>query len=138
MKIVPLRTIDTSSMSTVEYVSAKEVAFEVQTLIERGATTILIDDDRGGNGHFVIHSPRHGFKFNRVPTVRGSMYGGSIVRHYPDSYALILDCVFEMADDISNGNGVSAAEAIEIVCRDEDWRLLPTHKREIIRRLEAP
>lgn len=55
MKIVPLRTIDTSSMSTVEYVSAKEVAFEVQTLIERGATTILIDDDRGGNGHFVIH-----------------------------------------------------------------------------------
>lgn len=82
-------------------------------------------------------SPRHGFLFDRVPTVRGSMYGGSIVRHHPESYGPILDCVFEMADDIATSNGVTPAAAIEQVLKDEGWRVLPTHKKEILKRLES-
>jgi hypothetical protein len=80
-------------------------------------------------------SPRHGFKFTEVPTVKGSMYGGSCVAHYPDSYGCILDCVFEMADDISTGNGVPVSKAIEQVLKDERWRLLPKHCKMIERRL---
>jgi hypothetical protein len=82
-------------------------------------------------------SPRHGFAFDQVPTVKGSMYGGSIVRHFPDSYGAILDCVYEMADDISNGNGVSIERAIDQVLKDEGWRILPRHRAEIVRRLSA-
>lgn len=80
-------------------------------------------------------SPRHSFKFDRVPTVRGSWHGGSIVYHYPESYGPILDCVFEMADDIMTGNGVTAEQAISQVLKDENWKILPTHRRAITARL---
>lgn len=82
-------------------------------------------------------SPRHGFEFSETPTVRGNIHGGSVVRHYPDHYGPILDCVFEMADDISNGNGVSVESAIETVLKDEGWRLLPKHKKMIVKKLST-
>lgn len=81
-------------------------------------------------------SPRHGLPFAEVPTVRGSMYGGSNVAHYPESYGPILDCVYEMADDISTGNGITPEAAIEQVLRDERWRLLPKHKNMIATKLK--
>lgn len=81
-------------------------------------------------------SKRHGFKFDHVPTRRGSMYGGSVIVHYPDSYGAILDCVYEMADDISNGNGVSVESAIASVLRDQDWTVLPRHQRMIADKLK--
>lgn len=83
------------------------------------------------------HSPRHGIPFNHLPTIKGSMYGGSIIAHYRDSYGPILDCVFEMADQIATSNGVSTAAAVDQVCRDEGWRVLPRHRAEIVKRLEA-
>lgn len=82
-------------------------------------------------------SPRHGFSFSEVPTVRGNRHGGSVVFHYPDTYGSILDCVYEMADDISNGNGVPVETAIESVLHDEGWRLLPKHKKMIVKKLST-
>jgi hypothetical protein len=83
-------------------------------------------------------SPRFGLPFDRVPTVRGSMYGGSIIRHYPDSYGAILDCVYEMADQVMTSNAIPAAAAIERTLQAEGWRLLPRHKKMIIEKLETP
>jgi hypothetical protein len=83
-----------------------------------------------------MRSPRHGFRFAHIPTVRGSTYGGSIVRHYPDSYASILDCVFEMADDVATSNSWTHDRAIEQVLKDEGWRLLPRHRKLILQRLQ--
>lgn len=80
-------------------------------------------------------SPRNGFVFSEVPTVRGSMYGGSAIAHSPKNYGPILDCVYEMADMISTGNGVPASQAIDMVLRDEAWRILPKHRQMIIDRL---
>lgn len=89
-------------------------------------------------------SPRNGFKFNLIPTIRGSIWGGGDI--YPNNslssranidYGQVLDCVFEMADQVSNCNGASASAAVDQVLRDEAWRILPTHRAEIIRRLEA-
>jgi len=81
-------------------------------------------------------SPRNGFKFDRVPTVKGSTWGYQVTPLYHGDYGPVLDCVFEMADDIMTGNGVTAAQAVEQVCKDERWRLLPRHKKAIIERLE--
>jgi len=88
-------------------------------------------------------SPRHGFKFDKVPTIKGSMYGGGDV--YPNGcmatsvdvdYGAVLDSVYEMADAIHTSNGGTTAQAIEQVLRDEGWRILPTHKQMLINRLE--
>lgn len=87
---------------------------------------------------YAIHrSPRHGFEFDRVPTVRGSIRGGSVVAHYAESYGPILDCVFEMASDISSANGWPPEDAVAHVLRDEGWRLLPTHRAAIVARLDG-
>lgn len=77
-------------------------------------------------------SPRHGIQFDAVPTRRGSVYGGSVIVHHWDWYGSILDCVFEMSADISAGNGVSSAQAIEQVLKDEGWTLLPKHKKMLV------
>lgn len=88
-------------------------------------------------------SERHGFAFDRVPTIRGSMYGGGDV--YPNrcgagsvstDYGRVLDCVYEMADDVATSNGVTHEQAIEQVLRDERWRILPTHRKDIINKLK--
>ena len=82
-------------------------------------------------------SPRHGFVFDKVPTVKGSMYGGSItIYKSPHSYGCVLDCVFEMALDVSCANGISAEMAVGEVVQLEGWRILPTHKKRIIQRIE--
>lgn len=81
-------------------------------------------------------SPRHGFKFDHVPTVRASIAGGSLIVHYPDSYGPILDCVFEMADDVATANGLSFDDAINTVLRDEGWSILPTHRALILAKLK--
>lgn len=82
-------------------------------------------------------SPRHQIPFDSVPTIRGSVHGGSVTPWQPAAYGPILDCVFEMADAVSTGNGISAAAAVEMVCKDENWRLLPSHKKLIIQKLES-
>ena len=82
-------------------------------------------------------SPRHSFAFNEVPTVRGSVWGGSIIRHYPDSYAGILDCVYEMADMIACSNDWDYNKSIDTVLKDEGWTLIPKHRQMILDRLSA-
>lgn len=83
-------------------------------------------------------SPRHGFVFDKVPTIKGSMCGCGGVLFYasPKNYGCVLDCVFEMAIDVSCANGISAEKAVEDVLRLERWRILPTHKKRIIQRIE--
>lgn len=83
----------------------------------------------------INESPRHGFKFMEVPTRRGSAYGGSVVVHYEESYSLILDCVYEMADQVATANGWSVERAIDQVLKDEGWTLLPSHKMDIRNRI---
>ena len=86
--------------------------------------------------HKINVSPRHGFNFNEVPTVRGSMYGGSVVVHYEESYSLILDCVYEMALDIAGTNDISDDAAITKVLADEGWTILPKHRKQILNRMK--
>lgn len=81
-------------------------------------------------------SPRHGFPFNKVPTIRGSVYGGSNIYHHPESYGPILDCVYEMADQIASSNGVTHESAINTVLKDEGWHVLPTHRALILAKLK--
>ena len=85
--------------------------------------------------YLINKSPRHGFVFTKVPTRRGSVWGGSVVVHYEESYSLILDCVYEMADQIATGNGWSVDKAIDQVLKDEDWKLLPKHRTAIRNRI---
>lgn len=85
----------------------------------------------------INESPRHGFKFKEVPTKRGSIYGGSIVVHYEESYAAILDCVYEMADMVATANGWTIKKAIDTVLTDEGWTILPSHRADIEKRLAA-
>lgn len=84
-----------------------------------------------------LKSPRHGFAFDRIPSVRGSIHGGSVTRYHESTYAAILDCVYEMADQIASGNGVTHSAAINQVLKDEQWTILPTHKAAILVRLSA-
>lgn len=86
--------------------------------------------------YYTTASPRQGFKFDRVPSKRASMCGGSCTVHYPFSYGPILDCVFEMADQVANGNGISHDAAVAQVLRDEGWTLLPTHRAAILAKLK--
>ena len=83
-------------------------------------------------------SPRHGFKYDRVPTVKGSCWGYQVTPLYHQDYGPVLDSIFEMADDIMTGNGISAAKAVDLACKDERWRILPRHRKAIIARLSAP
>lgn len=82
-------------------------------------------------------SPRHGFDFDRVPTVRGSQYGGPVVVHYHESYGPILDSVFEMTCDVADANGEDPKSALQTVLRDEGWRVLPRHQKAILARVNA-
>lgn len=75
-------------------------------------------------------SPRHGFKFTHIPTVVGGH-----PYHYESDYALILDCVYEMASDIADANSVSVDAAIDTVLKDESWRILPTQRKAIRNRI---
>ena len=81
-------------------------------------------------------SPRHGFVFQSLPTVGGGAYPNVCGRTRPEiDYGLILDSVFEMADAITTCNGVTPEHAVAQVLRDEGWRILPTHRAAIVRRL---
>ncbi len=81
-------------------------------------------------------SPRHGFVFDKVPTMQANSHGGSFEFYEsPRSYAHVLDCIYEMTLDIADANGVEPAKAIEQVLSDEGWRILPTHKRMILDRV---
>ena len=81
-------------------------------------------------------SKRHNIPFDKIPTVKGNIHGGSVVYHGKENYSAILDCVYEMTDQVSNSNGISLEEAIETVIKDEEWRLLPSHKKLIIKKLK--
>ena len=76
-------------------------------------------------------SPRNAIPYRAIPTRRGSIYGGSITPYSWQEYGVILDCVYEMADDIGTGNGVTPFQAIVTVLHDEGWRVLPTHQKAI-------
>ena len=64
------------------------------------------------------------------------MYGGSVVVHYEESYSLILDCVYEMALDVAGANCISDDAAITQVLKDEGWRILPKHRKQILDRMK--
>lgn len=51
------------------------------------------------------------------------------------NYGRILDCVFEMADEMAHANGIAVMNAIEQVLKTEAWHILPMHKDMIERRL---
>jgi len=82
-------------------------------------------------------SKRHGFTFDEIPTVRGSIYGGSCSTATPDQYAGILDSVFEMTDQIATSNGTELKAAMDQVLKDEGWRVLPKHRAQIMKLLES-
>lgn len=78
-----------------------------------------------------LYTPRNTIPFCVVPVnLHNSCYSGS-TDSKSSEYALILDCVFEMADAIATGNGVAIEVAIEQVLKDEGWNVLPQHRRLI-------
>lgn len=81
-------------------------------------------------------SPRHSFPFNHLPTYRGSMYGGSIACYGRETYGAIIDSVYEMASDLRDANGITAAAAVDQACKDEGWRVMPRHKKLILAKME--
>jgi hypothetical protein len=88
-------------------------------------------------------SERHGFAFNKVPTIRGPVWGGGDlypndngVEYVGTDYGRVLDCVYEMTDAVASANGITHEQAIEQVLRDERWRILPTHKQMILNKLK--
>lgn len=81
-------------------------------------------------------SPRHSFVFHELPTVKGSMFGMSIVRHYPEDYGAIIDSVYEMARDVADANSVSHEAAIDQVCKDENWKLLRAQRTQVLAKLK--
>jgi hypothetical protein len=80
-------------------------------------------------------SNRHKIQFNSLPT-KHSMRGSYDIYHDYRDYADILDCVYEMSDMISCSNGVSLERAIDQVLLDEQWTILPSHKKLIATMLQ--
>lgn len=87
-----------------------------------------------GSAPFVT-SPRHGFRCDRVPSRRGPVFGFSVPTHGKRECGAILDCVYEMAEQIATGNGWPVDKAISQVLKDEGWVLLPTQRKEILNRV---
>jgi hypothetical protein len=83
-----------------------------------------------------VTSQRWRFRFGAIPTVDGIAYPNQCGTSRPeDDYACVLDCTYEMACDITDANGVTPDAAISQVLKDEGWRILPTHRRDIIDRM---
>ena len=80
-------------------------------------------------------TPQYSLPYDRVPTVRGPIWGYSVDRYTSRDYSAILDCVYEMADMVASSNGGTIEESINRVLKDEDWYILPTHKKLIIKLL---
>lgn len=77
---------------------------------------------------------RNNIPFTKIPVV--TVYG-TVVKRYPErEYSDILDCVYEMADMVSNANGITVESAIEQVLHDEQWNILPVHKKLIAQLLK--
>jgi len=72
------------------------------------------------------NTPRYGIPYNKVPTVTGN-----VSRYYQDDYGYVLDAVYEMVDQVSNGNGVSLENAMLTVQRDYSLYILPSHQTMI-------
>lgn len=85
----------------------------------------------------LTYSPRHNFPYNQLPTQKASMYGGSITPLSRQSYGLVLDCIYEMTDDVASANGWAFDKAMDQVLKDEGWRILPAHRKMIMERLVA-
>ena len=81
-------------------------------------------------------SPRHGFEVRAVPTNDGYLWYDYLTGNCPDQYAAILDCVYEMALDLVGANAITPSAAVALVMVDEGWRVLPTHVKAIIKRVE--
>lgn len=76
-------------------------------------------------------SPRHGFVVQAVPTVNGWDWFSEA-----SGYAAVLDCVYEMTLDLVGANAITPAAAVAQVMADEYWKVLPTHVKAIIKRVE--
>ena len=80
-------------------------------------------------------SPRHGFKCDKVPVIKGLILEKTMLIDGKRDYGAILDAVYDMAEDVIACNGVSVATAIENVLKIEGWKILPTHRKQIEARL---
>jgi len=89
-------------------------------------------------------SPHNGIPFCEIPIVKGSMYGNAITVVSARDYGCLLDCLLEMSIDVTDGNGVSAAEGVRVTLATEffnvwdtpcspDWskKILPKHARAV-------
>lgn len=78
----------------------------------------------------------YGFEFNQVPTVKIGIHG-SAVKHNPESYSMILDNVYGMALNVGSIYSVDYSTEIDNILRDEDWKILPSHRKLILNKLEG-
>ena len=81
-------------------------------------------------------SPRHGFVVKAVPTISGCDWYEYLTGDAPAHYAAVLDCVYEMTLDLVAANAITPAAAVAKVMVDENWKVLPTHVKAIIKRVE--
>lgn len=79
----------------------------------------------------LVTSPRNGFKVVRVPACYNMFVNAAM--HYSE----ILDTVYEMADILANGNGISYTKAVQQAIADERFTVLSHDKAAILTKLKA-
>lgn len=83
-----------------------------------------------------LYSPRNNIPYYQVPTnFRTQAHEIIKTEDLTRVYGQVLDCVFEMSGEIADANGVGPLVAIDKVCQVEHWKLLPTHREMLVKRL---
>jgi len=79
---------------------------------------------------------RYDLPYDEIPTIKGSVWGGSYEPYTPEEYGAILDCVYEMTDMVFHSNGETIHKAMTKVIQDEKWRILPSHQKMLLTYVE--
>jgi hypothetical protein len=80
------------------------------------------------NEHMKAISPRFGFCYEDLPPKTFKLYSKK-------EYGMILDCVYEMAEQIATSNGWVVGFAIDQLLNDKGWEVLPAHLTAIRNRI---
>lgn len=75
-----------------------------------------------------LYTQRWSIPYHQVPNdMPNTAYGWPNTK--AEEYGRVLDCIYEMADQIATSNDIKIEDAIDKACRDQGWIVLPKHKR---------
>lgn len=76
-------------------------------------------------------SPRHEIAYMHIPARKSKPTQKLMPLYSVEEYGRIIDATYEMADQIATSNGVTVAQAINIIMYDEKWKLLHSERKAI-------